>query len=59
VHVKFARVQLQFVPEMAVGVKLAGRVSVMVTVPEVAALPLFVTVMVYVAPVWPCVKLPE
>jgi hypothetical protein len=51
VHVKFASVQLQFAPEIAVGVKLAGNVSVIVTVPEVAALPLFVTVMVYVPPV--------
>jgi len=44
---------------MAVGVKLAGKVSVTVTVPEVAVPPLFVTVIVYVAPVWPWTKFPE
>ena len=31
----------------------AGKVSVTVTVPEVAVPPLFVTEIVYVAPVWP------
>ena len=59
VQVNVASVQLQFVPAIAVGVKLAGKVSVMVTVPEVAEPPLFVTVIVYAAPVWPCVKFPE
>jgi hypothetical protein len=44
---------------MAVGVKLTGKVSVMLTVPEVGEPPLFFAVIVYVAPVWPCVKLPE
>jgi hypothetical protein len=31
----------------------------MLTVPEVGEPPLFFAVIVYVAPVWPCVKLPE
>ena len=40
-------------------VKPLGIGSVTVTVPLVAAVPEFVTVMVYVTPVWPWVKLPE
>jgi hypothetical protein len=46
VQVSVANVQVQPVPLMAVGVKLAGKVSVTVTVPDVAAPPLFVTVIV-------------
>jgi len=52
-------VQVQPVPLMAVGVKLSGKVSVTVTVPEVPELALFVIVIVYVAPVWPWTKFPE
>jgi hypothetical protein len=36
-----------------------GSVSATVTVPPVAADPVFVTLIVYVAPVCPCVKFPE
>jgi hypothetical protein len=36
---------------MAVGVKLAGKVSVTVTVPEVLEPPMFVIAIVYVPPV--------
>ena len=43
-QVSVASVQLQFVPDSTVGVKLAGRVSVMVTVPDVPEPPLLVTV---------------
>ena len=44
---------------MAVAVKPAGNASVTVTAPTVGAVPILLTVMVYVAPtVWPCVKLP-
>ena len=58
VQVKVAKVQLQFVPEIAVAVSPVGRVSVIVTVPVVEAVPLFLTVIVYVAPVCPWLKLP-
>ncbi len=44
-------VQVQPVPLMAVAVKPEGRTSVTVTIPVVEAKPLFVTVIVYVAPV--------
>src|SRR2546427_10076361 len=50
--------QVQPVPLMAVAVKPVGSVSATVTVPLVEALPLLVTVMVYCAPVCPCLKLP-
>src|SRR5437867_6908055 len=50
--------QVQPVPLMTVAVKRVGSVSATVTVPLVEALPLLVTVMVYCAPVCPCVKLP-
>ena len=53
-----AKVQVQPVPLIAVAVNPVGSVSVTVTVPLVEALPLLVTVMVYCAPVCPCVKLP-
>jgi hypothetical protein len=43
---------------MAVAVKPVGSVSVTVTVPLVAAVPVFLAVSVYVAPVCPCVKFP-
>ena len=43
---------------MAVAVKPVGNVSVTVTVPLVEAVPELVTVIVYCAPVWPCVKFP-
>ena len=45
-------------PLIAVAVSPLGRVSVTVTVPLVVALPEFVTVIEYVAPVCPWVKLP-
>src|SRR6185295_14300996 len=51
--------QLQPMPVAAVGVRPAGTVSLTVTVPDVAPAPELVTVIAYVAPVWPCVKLPE
>ena len=51
-------VQVHPVPVIAVAVKPVGNVSVTVTVPLVTALPLFVAVIVYVAPFCPCVKLP-
>jgi hypothetical protein len=43
---------------MAVAVKPAGRVSVIVTVPLVASAPVFLAVSVYAAPICPCVKFP-
>src|SRR5439155_269500 len=49
--------QLQFVPLIAVAVRPAGSVSVTVIVPLVAVPPLLVTTMLYVAPVWPTLKL--
>ena len=51
-------VQVQPVPAIAVAVKPVGNVSVTVTAALVAALPLLVAVIVYVASVCPCVKLP-
>ena len=46
------------VPAIAVAVSPEGNVSVTVTVPDVAPLPLLFTVIVYVAPACPCVKFP-
>jgi hypothetical protein len=43
---------------MAVTVSPLGALSVTETVPVTAPLPLLVTVTVYCAPVWPCIKLP-
>ena len=57
-QVRVLSVQAQPGPLIAVGVMLAGKVSVTVTVPEVAAPPLLVTVIVYEAPVCPWMKLP-
>ena len=51
--------QLQPEPLIEVAVSPDGRVSVTFTVPLVDWLPTFFTVMVYWAPVCPCVKLPE
>ena len=50
--------QFQFGPPIAVAVNAAGKVSVTVTLPEVAAAPLLVAVMLYVAPVCPWAKFP-
>ncbi len=50
--------QVQPDPEMAVTVSPAGRLSVIVTVPEVEPLPLLPAVIVYAAPVCPWLKLP-
>ena len=50
--------QVQPVPDALVGVRPAGTVSLIVTVPAVAPAPELVTTIVYVAPIWPCVKLP-
>ena len=47
VQIRVATVQVQLVPLMAVAIKPAGKVSVMVTMPEVAVPPLLVTVIVY------------
>src|SRR3972149_6323899 len=58
VQVSVASVQLQSVPLNAVAVSEAGSVSVTVTAPLVGPEPLLVTVMAYVAPVCPWVKLP-
>ena len=58
VHCSGLSVQLHPVPLMAVAVKPVGSVSVTVTAPLVEALPLLVTVIVYCAPVCPCVKSP-
>jgi len=58
VQTSVAKVQVQPVPLIAVAVNPVGSVSVTVTVPVVEVDPLFVTVMVYCAPVCPCVKLP-
>ena len=46
------------VPANAVAVRPLGSASVIVIALLVAAVPELVTVIVYVAPVWPCVKLP-
>lgn len=51
-------VHVQPVPAAAVPVKPDGIVSVTLTVPVVAAVPLLVTVIVKVAPICPGVKLP-
>jgi hypothetical protein len=51
-------VHVQFAPEIPVAVNPTGTVSLTETVVLVARPPELVTVMVYVAPVWPCVKLP-
>ena len=51
-------VQLHPLPVIAVAVKPAGMLSTTVTVPDVGAPPAFDTVIVYVAPVWPGMKLP-
>ena len=45
-------------PEMAVAESPAGNASVTVMVPVAAVLPALLTVMLYVWPVSPCVKLP-
>jgi len=60
VHGPEGCVQLQFVPLIPVIVSPDGGASLTVTVfPAVfAALPLFVTVTVYVAPLCPCAKSP-
>ncbi len=49
-------VQVQPVPLIAVALRPTGRVSVTVTVPVEASGPLFLTEIVYSAPVWPWVK---
>jgi hypothetical protein len=59
VQVSVANVQDQFVPAIAVAVKPAGKVSLIVTAPDVVEPPLFVTVIEYAAPLWPWTKLPE
>src|SRR5262249_9775459 len=59
VQVNVASAQHHPLPLIAVAVRPAGRVSTTVTVPDVAPGPLFVTVIVYVAPVWPKRKFPE
>src|ERR1700730_17881274 len=51
-------VHVQPLPAIAVAVNPVGTVSATVTVPLVTAVPEFFTVMVYVAPVCPCVKFP-
>src|ERR1700753_4069764 len=43
---------------MAVAVDPAGKLSVTGTGAVVGAVPLFFAVIVYLAPVWPCVKFP-
>jgi hypothetical protein len=54
-----APVQVHPVPVgLPFAVKLLGSVSVTVIVPDVAALPVFFGVIVYVAPVWPIVHGP-
>src|ERR1051325_11663316 len=53
-----ASVQVHPVPLIAVAVSPVGSVSTTLTAPEVDPAPEFVTVMVYVAPTCPCVKLP-
>ena len=58
VHVSDERVQAHPVPDIAVAVRPPGNASVTVTVPVVAVEPLLVTVIVYVAPTCPWVKLP-
>ena len=58
VHERGATVQVQPAPLNAVGVRPPGRLSVTVIAPVVATPPAFFTVIVYVAPVWPCEKLP-
>ena len=50
--------QLHPVPVIAVAVRLEGRESARFTVPTVAPVPLFVTVIEYCAPLCPCEKLP-
>ena len=53
------KVQFQLVPDIAVKFKPVGIISTTLTSPEVALAPwALLTVMVYVAPAWPCVKLP-
>ena len=50
--------QVQPVPAIDTSVRPDGTVSVTVTVPLVGPFPVFLTVIVYAAPVCPCVKLP-
>src|SRR5207249_413059 len=58
VHGPAGAVQDQPVPAIAVAVRPAGTVSVTVTAPLLAPSPLLCTVILYVAPVCPCVKFP-
>jgi hypothetical protein len=58
IQVRVPRVQVHPVPLIAVAVSPEGNVSTTVTVPDVGPDPPLLTVRVYVAPVWPCVKLP-
>src|SRR5262245_26338032 len=53
-----ATVQVHPVPEMAVSVMPAGKVSVTVTAPAVGATPTLLTVMAYGKFCWPCFGLP-
>ena len=50
--------QVQPVPDIEVAVRPVGSVSVTVTVPVVEAKPPLDTMIAYVAPVWPWLKLP-
>jgi len=58
VQVSVPKVHVQPVPLIAVAVSPVGSVSATVTVPLVGPGPTLLTVIVYVAPVCPCVKLP-
>lgn len=58
VHCSGVSVQAHAVPVNPVAVRPDGNVSATVTVPDVGPVPLFVTVIVYVAPGWPATKLP-
>src|SRR6266567_3962442 len=51
-------VHVQPIPLIAVALRPAGNTSVTVTAPEVDPVPELPTVRIYVATVWPCVKLP-
>ena len=58
VHESGDTVHAQPVPANAVAVRPFGSASVTVIAPVVGAVPELVTVIVYVALVWPCAKLP-
>src|SRR5258708_19471916 len=51
-------VHVQPIPLIAVALRPVGNTSVTVTAPEVDPVPELPTVRIYVATVWPCVKLP-